>query len=70
LSGLHFGLAIDFGTPEPLPDRIKQVAGLLERYAAAGVTHLQLRVAPAGLPSSVVEQTISLLGEHVLPYWM
>ncbi len=48
------------GSPESVAER-------LEDYARAGLTHLQLRVAPGGMPSELVAQTITLAGEQVLP---
>lgn len=42
---------------------VKQV----EAYVAAGVTHLQLRVAPGRMPTEMIERTIRLAGEHVVP---
>jgi alkanesulfonate monooxygenase SsuD/methylene tetrahydromethanopterin reductase-like flavin-dependent oxidoreductase (luciferase family) len=48
------------GTPE-------MVAEQVEQYVAAGVTHLQLRVAPSDMPAAVAERTVALVGEQVLP---
>jgi alkanesulfonate monooxygenase SsuD/methylene tetrahydromethanopterin reductase-like flavin-dependent oxidoreductase (luciferase family) len=39
----------------------------LERYAAAGVTDVQFRVAPGDLPTALIARTIRLLGAEVLP---
>jgi alkanesulfonate monooxygenase SsuD/methylene tetrahydromethanopterin reductase-like flavin-dependent oxidoreductase (luciferase family) len=41
----------------------------LERYAAAGVTHLQLRIGPADLAHDTMLRSVRLLGEQVLPAW-
>ncbi len=41
----------------------------LERYARAGVTHVQMRVLPGHTPAEVAERTIQRLGEEVLPVW-
>jgi alkanesulfonate monooxygenase SsuD/methylene tetrahydromethanopterin reductase-like flavin-dependent oxidoreductase (luciferase family) len=43
------------------------VAQQLDAYAAAGVTDIQLRVAPADMPSELIARTITLVGEQVLP---
>ena len=51
------------GSPDTVNDRI-------ERYAAAGVTHLQLRVATGDVDPRLVERSVTLLGEHVLPRWV
>jgi alkanesulfonate monooxygenase SsuD/methylene tetrahydromethanopterin reductase-like flavin-dependent oxidoreductase (luciferase family) len=48
------------GSPETVGARI-------EEYARAGLTHLQMRVAPGGMPPELVAQTITLAGEQVLP---
>lgn len=62
---------------EPLLPRVREevclvgspesVATQVERYAAAGVTHVQLRVAPGDMPADLVAQTIRLAGERLLP---
>ncbi|PRY22773.1 LLM class flavin-dependent oxidoreductase [Pseudosporangium ferrugineum] len=41
----------------------------LARYARAGVTSVQLRVAPYGTPPAVARHTLDLIGRHVLPNW-
>lgn len=45
------------------------VAARLEAYARAGLTHVQLRVAPVDMPLELVAQTITLAGEHLLPHF-
>jgi alkanesulfonate monooxygenase SsuD/methylene tetrahydromethanopterin reductase-like flavin-dependent oxidoreductase (luciferase family) len=41
----------------------------IEAYAAAGVTDLALRVSPSYMPPELVERTIRLAGEQVLPHF-
>ncbi len=48
------------GTPEA-------VCQQLEGYAAAGVTRLELRVAPGDMPLELVQRTVKLVGERVIP---
>ncbi len=43
------------------------VAARLEDYARAGVTHVQLRVAPGDMPAELVAQSITIAGEQLLP---
>jgi alkanesulfonate monooxygenase SsuD/methylene tetrahydromethanopterin reductase-like flavin-dependent oxidoreductase (luciferase family) len=43
------------------------VRGQVARYAAVGVTHLQLRVAPADLPLEQVRRSVERFGGEVLP---
>src|SRR4051794_7731622 len=43
------------------------VCAQLADYARAGVTHVQLRVAPGDMPAALVAQTITLAGEEILP---
>jgi alkanesulfonate monooxygenase SsuD/methylene tetrahydromethanopterin reductase-like flavin-dependent oxidoreductase (luciferase family) len=43
------------------------VAARLEHYARAGVTHVQLRVAPGDMPADLVAQSITLAGERLIP---
>jgi alkanesulfonate monooxygenase SsuD/methylene tetrahydromethanopterin reductase-like flavin-dependent oxidoreductase (luciferase family) len=50
------------GTPE-------QVHAAIGRYVRAGVTSVQLRVAPAGTPPDVAQHTLDLVGAQVLPHW-
>jgi alkanesulfonate monooxygenase SsuD/methylene tetrahydromethanopterin reductase-like flavin-dependent oxidoreductase (luciferase family) len=48
------------------PDMVVQQLGA---YTDAGVTDVQLRVAPADMPLELVARTITLAGEHVLPHF-
>jgi len=48
------------GTPE-------DAVGWLREYEAAGVTRVLLRVRPADMPPPLVQQTVTLAGEQVLP---
>jgi alkanesulfonate monooxygenase SsuD/methylene tetrahydromethanopterin reductase-like flavin-dependent oxidoreductase (luciferase family) len=43
------------------------VAGQVRAYVDAGVTDLALRVSPSAMPPALVERTIRLAGEQVLP---
>jgi alkanesulfonate monooxygenase SsuD/methylene tetrahydromethanopterin reductase-like flavin-dependent oxidoreductase (luciferase family) len=43
------------------------VAARLEDYARAGVTHMQLRVAPGDMPTELIARSITLAGEQILP---
>jgi hypothetical protein len=43
------------------------VTAQIEAYARAGVTDLALRVSPSAMPPALVERTIRLAGERVLP---
>ncbi|MEO3829153.1 LLM class flavin-dependent oxidoreductase [Actinomadura sp. B10D3] len=55
-------------TPEfPLVGSPADVAAALRRYASAGVTSVQLRVAPHGTPPEVARRTLRLVGTAVLP---
>lgn len=55
-------------SPElPLVGSPAQVEGALRRYADAGVTSVQLRITPHGTPEDVSRQTLSLVGDQVLP---
>lgn len=49
-----------YGTPD-------QVIAQVQRYADAGVTEIQMRVAPGDMPIDLVAQTVTLVGERVLP---
>jgi alkanesulfonate monooxygenase SsuD/methylene tetrahydromethanopterin reductase-like flavin-dependent oxidoreductase (luciferase family) len=49
-----------YGTPD-------QVIAQVQRYADAGVTEIQMRVAPGDMPIDLVAQTVTLAGERVLP---
>lgn len=62
------------GLPELMDELVlagdpDDVSGRLEAYAAAGVTHVQARVWPSDMPVALVERTVRLLGERVLPAW-
>ena len=46
------------------------VISTLESYAAAGVRQLQIRPAPAGMPTPLVERTIRLVGDRVMPAFL
>jgi alkanesulfonate monooxygenase SsuD/methylene tetrahydromethanopterin reductase-like flavin-dependent oxidoreductase (luciferase family) len=48
------------------PDEIDKT---IDRYVRAGVTSVQLRVAPFGTPPDVARHTLDLVGRHVLPNW-
>ncbi|MEQ3550794.1 LLM class flavin-dependent oxidoreductase [Pseudonocardia nematodicida] len=56
------------GDPEPVlvgsPD---EVLARLRAHRRAGVTQVQVRAAPHGVPADVARRTVALLGEHVLP---
>ena len=43
------------------------VISAIDRYAAAGVKQLQIRPVAAGMPSPLVERTIRLIGERIVP---
>ncbi|TQL69423.1 alkanesulfonate monooxygenase SsuD/methylene tetrahydromethanopterin reductase-like flavin-dependent oxidoreductase (luciferase family) [Nocardioides albertanoniae] len=53
----------------PLVGSPDDITRAVRSYAEAGVTSLQLRVAPLGTPPSVAHHTISLVGSEVLPAW-
>jgi len=48
------------GSPEQVRDQI-------EEYVAAGITRFELRVAPAEIPYELAAQTVTLIGEQVIP---
>lgn len=48
------------GTPE-------QILAALRRYRSWGVTSVQLRVAPVGVPTDVTRRSVRLIGERVVP---
>jgi alkanesulfonate monooxygenase SsuD/methylene tetrahydromethanopterin reductase-like flavin-dependent oxidoreductase (luciferase family) len=48
------------GTPE-------QVVSRIQRYAEAGVSHIQARVCPGDMPAELVARTLELMGKAVLP---
>jgi len=50
------------GTPD-------EIDATIARYVRAGVTSVQLRVAPFGTPPEVARHTLDLVGRHVLPHW-
>ncbi|MDY7086938.1 MAG: LLM class flavin-dependent oxidoreductase [Actinomycetota bacterium] len=50
------------GTPD-------EIDATIARYVRAGVTSVQLRVAPSGTPPDVARHTLDLVGRHVLPNW-
>lgn len=50
------------GTPD-------EIDATIARYARAGITSVQLRVAPFGTPPDVARHTLDLVGRHVLPHW-
>ncbi|PRX58969.1 alkanesulfonate monooxygenase SsuD/methylene tetrahydromethanopterin reductase-like flavin-dependent oxidoreductase (luciferase family) [Nonomuraea fuscirosea] len=50
------------GTPD-------EIDATIARYVQAGVTSVQLRVAPFGTPPEVARHTLDLVGRHVLPHW-
>ena len=50
------------GTPD-------EIDATIARYHRAGVTSVQLRVAPSGTPPDVARHTLDLVGRHVLPNW-
>ncbi len=47
--------------------RVDEVAAQLRRYVRAGVTEVQFRVAPVGMPVADSLRTIDLLAEEVIP---
>ncbi len=51
----------------PLVGSPAQVVESVRRYAEAGVTSVQLRVAPQGTPPEVARRTVELVGAEVLP---
>ena len=53
----------------PLVGSPEQVNESIRRYAEAGVTSLQLRVAPHGTPPEVARHTLTLVSKEVLPAW-
>ncbi|MDN5853634.1 MAG: LLM class flavin-dependent oxidoreductase, partial [Actinomycetia bacterium] len=83
LAGQYFKAATDYYTARnawagadgpgkielPLVGSPDQVNESIRRYAEAGVTSLQLRVAPHGTPREVAQHTLTLVGNEVLPAW-
>ncbi|MFD2415843.1 LLM class flavin-dependent oxidoreductase [Amycolatopsis pigmentata] len=56
------------GDPEPvLVGTPTEIIARLRHYRSLGVTHVQARIAPAGMPEEVIRRTITELGEHVIP---
>ncbi|WP_149260213.1 LLM class flavin-dependent oxidoreductase [Actinomadura sp. K4S16] len=51
----------------PLVGSPADIVAALRRYAASGVTSVQLRVAPYGTPPEVARRTLTLVGSAVLP---
>jgi alkanesulfonate monooxygenase SsuD/methylene tetrahydromethanopterin reductase-like flavin-dependent oxidoreductase (luciferase family) len=51
----------------PLVGTPAEVVAALRRYAASGVTSVQLRVAPYGTPPEVARRSLELVGKAVLP---
>ncbi len=51
----------------PLVGSTAQVTESIRRYARAGVTSIQLRVAPHGTPPDIARRTIELVGDQILP---
>jgi len=56
-----------FGADTALVGSPETVASSIARYAQAGVTDIQLRVAAAHVPLAVAMRTIQLVGHHVVP---
>lgn len=55
--------------PEPvLVGTPTEILARLRHYRSLGVTQVQARIAPAGMPGEVVRRTIAELGEHVIPH--
>jgi alkanesulfonate monooxygenase SsuD/methylene tetrahydromethanopterin reductase-like flavin-dependent oxidoreductase (luciferase family) len=56
------------GGPElPMVGTPDEIDATLARYARAGITSVQLRVAPYGMPPEIARHTLDLVGRHVLP---
>lgn len=56
------------GDPEPvLVGSPAEVLARLRAYQDLGVTQVQARIVPAGMPPEVVQETLRLLGEQVIP---
>lgn len=81
MAARHFAPVLDYYTarrawtgldgPEkprlPLVGSPADVVAALQRYAASGVTSVQLRVAPYGTPPEVARRTLELVGAAVIP---
>ncbi|MFI5957455.1 LLM class flavin-dependent oxidoreductase [Cryptosporangium sp. NPDC051539] len=81
LAARHLKAATDYYTergswigadgPElPLVGTPDEIDTTLARYARAGITSVQLRVAPFGVPPDVARHTLDLVGRHTLPNWL
>ncbi|GAA1027164.1 hypothetical protein GCM10009557_07490 [Virgisporangium ochraceum] len=58
------------GEPEfPMVGTPDEIDATIARYVRAGVTSVQLRVAPSGMPPDVAGHTLDLVARHVLPHW-
>ncbi len=53
----------------PMVGTPNEIDATIARYVRAGVTSVQLRVAPFGTPPEVARHTLDLVGRHVLPHW-
>jgi alkanesulfonate monooxygenase SsuD/methylene tetrahydromethanopterin reductase-like flavin-dependent oxidoreductase (luciferase family) len=80
LAARHLKIAIGYYTergawmgpddPElPMVGTPDEIDTTIARYARAGITSVQLRVAPFGTPPDVARHTLDLVGRHVLPHW-
>jgi alkanesulfonate monooxygenase SsuD/methylene tetrahydromethanopterin reductase-like flavin-dependent oxidoreductase (luciferase family) len=49
------------GTPTDILDRLRH-------YRSVGVTQVQARIAPSGMPEEVARRTVAELGDHVIPH--
>ncbi|HZV51366.1 MAG TPA: LLM class flavin-dependent oxidoreductase [Candidatus Dormibacteraeota bacterium] len=65
----HYGVPPETHEDVYLVGDPEHVNRLLEGYAAAGVTQIAARVAPAGLPVQQAVRTVRLLGREVVPAW-
>ena len=50
------------GSPETCLESIR-------KYQKAGVTHFNLRVSMGNMPLELIERSVTLLGQHVLPHF-
>ena len=78
-----FGMREADGTSiQPSPDILERIADevlligsaddvneQIERYVTAGVTHIQLRVRPAGVSLDAAVEMVERFGEQVVPNW-
>ena len=67
--GLWLGADGPAGPELPMVGTPDEIDATIARYVAAGVTSVQLRVAPYGMPPEVARHTLGLVGRHVLPHW-